>query len=103
MSNNSRAVEPDTNKVSGLIEVTVIVLWGGLQAAALGIAWSKQPAAGTTHSVVARCDRLAQIVSTRNLASSGDAHGVQWRRGRENAFSACLEDPDRFSRLQDVH
>ena len=79
---------------SDLIAVVLIVVWGGLLGVALA---SERLGMPSGRGVVARCDRMAQIVSNRTAAGSVDARGSQQRRERENAFASCLEDPDGFA------
>jgi hypothetical protein len=82
---------------SGWMDAAMLVLWGGVQLA-FGLAFMTQPAAETTGSAVARCDHMAQIVSSRKRA----APDAQWRREREGAFNACLEGPDDYARSQGI-
>lgn len=97
MKENPMASEPGAGRGPGLIEVAVIVLLGGALGG-FGIAWVNLPVADAAGRTVARCDRMAQIVSSRNHA----ARDAQWRRERESEFAACLEDPVRFARVQGV-
>ena len=94
---NTELAVPRTGLGTGLMDAAVIVLWGGVQLA-FGLAFVAQPAADATGSVVARCDRMAQIVSTR-MHATPDA---QWRREREGAFAACMEGPDVYARSHGV-
>ncbi len=98
MNTNLMVVEPRAGRWPGLIEAAVIILWGVVQAAAFDLAWTNQPAGDAAESVVARCDRIAQIVSSRNH----EARDSQWRRERESAFAACLEGPGSYARSHDV-
>jgi hypothetical protein len=50
-------------------------------------------------SVVLRCDRLSAMVG-RNLAERGiAADSADWRRQKQLAFRACLDDPSAFEKL----
>ena len=94
---NTELVVPRAGLGSGWMEAAVIVLWGGIQLA-FGLAVVAQPAADATGSAVARCDRMAQIVSSRTHATPD----AQWRREREGAFATCMEGPDDYARSHGV-
>ena len=95
--NTDLVVQPRASLGSGWMDAAMLVLWGGVQLA-FGLAFMTQPAAETTGSAVARCDHMAQIVSSRKHA----APDAQWRREREGAFNACLEGPDNYARSQGI-
>jgi hypothetical protein len=95
--NTDLVVPPRAGLGSGWMDAAMLVLWGGVQLA-FGLAFMTQPAAETTGSAVARCDHIAQIVSSRTHA----APDAQWRRERESAFTACLEGPDDYARSQGI-
>ena len=95
--NSDLAIQPRVGLGSGLMDAAMLVLWGGVQLA-FGLAFMTQPAAETRGSAVARCDHMAQIVSSRKHA----APDAQWRREREGAFTACLEAPDAYARSQGI-
>jgi len=95
--NTDLVAQPRTGLGSGFMDAAMLVLWAGVQLA-FGLAFMTQPAAETGGSVVARCDRIAQIVSNRKHASPD----AQWRRERESAFTACLEGPDGYARSQGI-
>jgi hypothetical protein len=98
MNKNLVATAPGTSRWPDLIAGALVVLWGGLMGVALASDLSNLPSRDSAGSVVARCDRMAQIVSNRTSAGSRDARGPQRRRERESAFASCLEDPDGFER-----
>lgn len=97
MNENPMASEPGAGRGPGLIEVAVIVLLGGVLVGS-GLAWVNLPVVDAAGHAVAHCDRMAQIISSRNYA----ARDAQWRRERESAFAACLENPEGFARAQGV-
>lgn len=50
-------------------------------------------------SPVARCDRLAQLFSNQTVGTPMGSTSPHWRRTRNKALEACLENPPAFERL----
>jgi len=75
----------------------------GVLAMGLGLfvvaASSSQSGAPPSVDLVTRCDRLAGIVGERLAAAGTPAASAEWRRQRQTAFRACIDDYAAFSRL----
>jgi len=97
VNSDSMVGGPRAGRRPGFMEAALIVLWGGIQVA-LGLAWIHQPTGDTAGSTVTRCDRMAQVISSRNHA----IRDAQWRRERESEFAACLEGPDTYARSRGI-
>jgi len=100
MNRYTTAGKPSAGLRPELIESAVTIPLFAVLALALAVAWWIKPATSAAETTVARCDRMAQIVSSRTTANTRANLSAQWRRERDSAFAACLEDPEAFARSQ---
>jgi hypothetical protein len=99
---NLIATEPGPVRWPDLIQGALIVLWCSIAGVAFASELLFPSTRDSADGVVARCDRLAQVVSNRTSSGPGDARSSQRRRERESALATCLEDPDGFAHSQGV-
>lgn len=97
MNQHPITAAPRTGIRSLALQCAVAAALAGTAAMSIGFAAFSHAEPSAAESAIARCDRMAQLVASRNRASSGDARTAQWRRERAAAFAACLEDPERFT------
>jgi hypothetical protein len=80
-----------------LLTFSLLVL--GLALLGAGYAGQRQPLVKVSDSLVMRCEHLSGQVGLKLLDHGVVADSPEFRRQKQHAFGACLDDYDAFTRL----